>query len=447
MRERRIVAALIPDAVDPSGGLFVSLADDPGDYAGGFKDACGRAGIPVSELDPAQVMAEEPSLSRSVRRAFSVPDATINPWRLVNSLAGDIRSRGGKILSRHRVTSIRRTTLGAIEVGVAAATGARTLTSQVLVNASGPWSAQIAALADQSVELELTKGSIIVLSHRVVRRVINRCRYPTSHDIMVPTGTVSLFGTTSEVVRDPSITHVRPAEIQELLDGAAPLIPHIRDMAVLRAWAGVRPLVKPANWPSGMPVPRRHKVIDHAASGLPGMFTVCGGSLTTHRSMAEDVSNQVCAWLGWNVPCQTAAVPLVPAGREYWSPLAGFAASEAAPSRPVTLCECESVTLAAAERMVADGITNLHDLRRRLRVGFGPCQGTFCGPRMAEVQARARVAADPSRELDDFWNERIKGMVLAGWGKQARQILLSEHVHRRMLGLGQAASPPPVPRT
>jgi glycerol-3-phosphate dehydrogenase len=276
--------------------------------------------------------------------------------------------------------------------------------------------------------------------------VINRCRYPASHDIMVPTGTVSLFGTTSEVVGDPSTTEVRPAEIQELLDGATPLIPHIRDMAVLRAWAGVRPLVKPADWPFGTPVPRRHKVIDHALSGLPGMFTVCGGSLTTHRSMAEDVSNRACTWLGWNVPCQTAALPLASAHHRHWSPAACFVAIEAAPSRPVALCECESVTLAAAETLVIGGTTNLHDLRRRLRVGFGPCQGTFCGPRLAEMQARAHTGAAPSRELDDFWSERIKGMVLTGWGKQARQILLSEHVHRRMLGLRQAPSPLPASR-
>jgi glycerol-3-phosphate dehydrogenase len=102
--------------------------------------------------------------------------------------------------------------------------------------------------------------------------------------------------------------------------------------------------------------------------------------------------------------------------------------------------------LAAAETLIAGGTTNLHDLRRRLRVGFGPCQGTFCGPRLAEMQARARTAAEPWRELDDFWSERIKGMVLTGWGKQARQILLSEHVHRRMLGLGQAPNPLPVSR-
>src|SRR3546814_9091868 len=98
-----------------------------------------------------------------------------------------------------------------------------------------------------------------------------------------------LFGTTSQVVDDPNMTAVQPDEIQALLDGAEPLVPGIRGYRALRAWAGVRPLVRPPSWPAGQPLSRRHKVIDHTERGVTGAFTVCGGSLTTHRSMAEDV--------------------------------------------------------------------------------------------------------------------------------------------------------------
>jgi glycerol-3-phosphate dehydrogenase len=76
----------------------------------------------------------------------------------------------------------------------------------------------------------------------------------------------------------------------------------------------------------------------------------------------------------------------------------------------------------------------LHDIRRRLRLGFGPCQGTFCGPRAAEAIARAGHAA--SVELDDFYQERAKGMASVAWGAQARQILLAEYIYRRIAGLG-----------
>ena len=289
--------------------------------------------------------------------------------------------------------------------------------------------------------LQLTKGSIILLAHRLTSRIVNRLRPPTSHDIIVPSGTVSLFGTTSEHVEDPGTTRVRPEEIQALLEGAAPLIPGIRNFRALRAWAGVRPLVRPAAWPEGMPLPRRHKVIDHGGEGAAAFFTVCGGSLTTHRSMAEDVGDQLCRFLGWNRPSVSATTPLLATGRAFWRPVAGYAQADAAAGFGGLLCECESVPASAVRAAAATGPT-LEELRRRLRIGFGPCQGTFCAPRAAGLLAAADPARERHAELRDFWLERLKGMAPTGWGPQARQILLSDHLFQRTLGLHAAVDPP-----
>jgi glycerol-3-phosphate dehydrogenase len=442
IRERHIVAGLIPGAVEPAGGLFVSLKEDPEDYVDKFVAGCREAGILVDELDPLQVMRDEPALSREVRRAFAVPDATINPWRLVNAMARAVLDAGGTVSRRCRVIRLDSSDTGTIELGLVGPAGPATVAADVVVNAAGAWSGRIAALAGQLVELELTKGSIIVVAHRIVHRVINRCRYPTSHDIIVPTGTVSLFGTTSEVVTDPGTTEVRPGEVQALLDGAAPLIPAIRQLGVLRAWAGVRPLVRPPGWPADRSVPRRHKIIDHGRSGFAGLFTVCGGSLTTHRSMAQEVCDSVCRYLGWNAPCTTAATPIEPLGAGFWAPAASYASTEASTVRPANLCECEAVSVADVSAAISRGETFLHDLRRRLRIGFGPCQGTFCGPRATQLVACATSRLDLAEELAAFHAERLKGMVLTGWGKQARQILLSEHVHRRIVGWGNKPAVP-----
>jgi glycerol-3-phosphate dehydrogenase len=433
MRERRIIAAIAPSAVEVVGGLFVGLDDDSPDYAANFVRCCVKANIPVEELDPAMIMREEPALTRNVRRAFSVPDATINPWRLVNLLAADITHRGGKILIRHSVTGIRRMSDGSYAVDVEAAEQCRTLQADLVVNAAGPWSGRVASLLDLDVRLELGKGSILVLSQRIVGRIINRCRYPSSFDIIVPAGTVSLVGTTSEVVEDPGTTKVRSAEVQELLDGAEPLLPGIRAERALRAWAGVRPLVKEKDWPEGKPLPRRHRIIDHASDGCERFFTICGGSLTTHRSMAEDLGNRICASIGWSESSSTALVPLEQSA-VHWRPGAKLERDEDAAPRPVNVCECELVARPDLESAIQGGMWRLHDIRRRLRLGFGPCQGTFCGPRAAEAIARAGHAA--SVELDDFYQERAKGMASVAWGAQARQILLAEYIYRRIAGLG-----------
>ena len=437
MRERRIIARLAPEAVERTGGLFVSLPDDPPGFSDEFLAGCQNADITINELDPDQVMAEEPNLSRHIVRAFAVPDATVHSWMLVNLLADDVRRRGGEILARHQVTEIDVFGGRVRSVLAEGSGGQRRIDADVVVNAAGAWSGRIASLVGEAVELELTKGSIIVFSHRLVSRAINRCRPPTSNDIMVPTGTVSLFGTTSEVVDNPDTTHVRPDEIQELLDNAEPLIPGIRGYRAFRAWAGVRPLCKPDNWTSDQPLPRRHLVTDHADNGIEGFFTVCGGSLTTHRAMAEDLGDHVCQRFGINAPCETATTPLTAgAANSDWRPAENFQHIERDRAFTAPVCECESVDGAEVIELIRScGIRHLHDLRRRLRIGFGPCQGTYCGSRVASFIAEQNSDYRAEDDLGRFWTERLKGTMRTAWGQQARQTLLSDAIYRETLGI------------
>lgn len=437
MRERSIIAGIAPQAVEQTGGLFVSLEGEPSGFGERFREACLAAEIPVEECDPGSVMDEEPAISRRVRRAFAVPDATIQPWILVNLLAADVRRMGGRVLTRHQVQALEIAGERLTAVRVIGEAGEQRLPADVVVNAAGPWSGRVAALAGLEVALELTKGSLLVFAHRLVRRAINRCRPASSHDIIVPTGTVSLFGTTSEVVSDPDTTWVKPSEVQALLEGAEPLVPGVRGYRVLRAWAGVRPLVKPDAWRQGEPLPRRHAVIDHRGQGLTGLFTVCGGSLSTHRSMAEDVSDRVCASFGINQPCRTATTPIAVSGSGGpWRPAAGHARIVGRGGYDRPLCDCEAVEREQVEKLIDDeGLNRLHDLRRRLRIGFGPCQGTFCGSRLAALLARLDRGFGATEALERFWIERLKGSLKTAWGDQARQALLSDTVYREILGL------------
>ena len=162
MRERLHIANLAPQAVETCGGLFVSLPDDPPEFADQFLNGCRNARISIEEIDPVQVMLAEPEISRQVLRAFSVPDATLQPWRLVNLLADDIRSRGGEILTRHRVVGIDASGGKVNAVAIESKGGTRNLPADIIVNAAGPWSGQVAALVGEKTDLELGKGSILV---------------------------------------------------------------------------------------------------------------------------------------------------------------------------------------------------------------------------------------------------------------------------------------------
>ena len=60
-----------------------------------------------------------------------------------------------------------------------------------------------------------------------------------------------------------------------------------------------------------MPLPRSHLVIDHEETGLKNFLSVCGGALTTHRLMAEDVVNKLGNKFGLSIECSSHTTPLL----------------------------------------------------------------------------------------------------------------------------------------
>ena len=57
-----------------------------------------------------------------------------------------------------------------------------------------------------------------------------------------------------------------------------------------------------------------------------------------------------------------------------------------------TLCRCEEVTVAEAQRAVRDGCRQVNEVKAWTRVGMGRCQGRMCGPALAHLIAAATGA-------------------------------------------------------
>ena len=310
-KERNIISSIFPKAVKLIGGLFISLPNDPEDYPEKFLNCCQIAKIPIEEIPIKEVLESEKELNKNILRAFHVPDAIIHPPKLFELLAKEIRSYGGKILTNHEVISIKTNNNTANAIVVANNGIKSHIECDGIINAAGPWSSKVAKLINQNVELQLTRGCGIFFSGQLVSKAINRCRIPNNNDIMCPSENESLWGTTSNVVYDPESSKTTPDEIKELLSGAEELFPNIRSYKSFRAWSGIRPLVKPKKINKDLPISRGHKVIDHEAEGLKNFLTVCGGALTTHRLMAEDVVNKLGNKFGLNIECLSHITPLI----------------------------------------------------------------------------------------------------------------------------------------
>lgn len=428
--ENMILKRVASHCVEDCSGLFITLPEDDLAYQTKFIEACRASGIMAEAIEPALAKRMEPSVNPDIIGAVTVPDGSVDVFKLCSSNVYDARLHGADILLYHEVTdfiSENGRILG-VKVRDSHSGEEKSYYAPVTVNACGIWGHLLAKKAGVNISMFPAKGALLVFSYRVNKMVINRCRKPANADILVPGDTVTIIGTTSSRVPFEECDHIRvtPEEVELLLTEGAKLAPALADTRILRAYAGVRPLVADDSDPSGRSISRGIVCIDHKErDGLDGFISITGGKLMTYRLMAEMATDAVCRKLGVERSCMTAVTPLP----DILIPRHSRSGH--------LVCECESVTEADVRTAIENlEVRNMVDLRRRTRVGMGTCQGELCSCRAAEILARTK--GDPAkarRDLQDFVCERWKGMYPIAWGEALRENELNQWVQSEVLGL------------
>jgi glycerol-3-phosphate dehydrogenase len=443
--ENRVVRRIAPRSVEDTGGLFCWLEGDPDDYPEQLLAGCQAAGIEIEELPAARARDREPLLSPRLSRAFSVPDATIEPWGLVAGNVDSAIEHGAAVRRYTRLTRVG-TEAGRVcwvELEDLPGGGRERVEVGFLASAAGWWAGRVAALAGVEVAMSPGWGTMVVMNQRLSMCVVNRCRPPGDGDILVPVGPVSILGTTDTTL-DTDEYEITPEEVRSIVIEAAAMVPVAAERRVLRVFAGARPLYDPGHGGAeSRSLSRSHTVLDHAADGVENFVSIVGGKLTTYRLMAEHTADAICRKLGVTAPCRTADEPLPePGPRAHYTLGERLTAreDEAGGADADLVCECELVSRSMIREFVeAHGRRPIDDLLRALRLGMGPCQGAFCTLRTAglleAMRPSGRAALAPVRE---FLDERMKGDRPILWGDQARQFALAELIHREVLDLEHA---------
>jgi glycerol-3-phosphate dehydrogenase len=317
IEENRILRRIAPQAIEDTGGFFITLTDEDEEFLPGFLDGCEACGIPYEVLSAEEALKEEPALSPEVRTAVAVPDGSIDSWDVCIGSVNAAKELGAQVFLFTPVTDIMVHDHRA--VGIKAKdqnTGeSYEVRAEYVVNASGPWTDQVGRLAGIEIPMVLSPGTMIVLDSRPVQRAINRCHYPSDGDIIVPVGTTIVLGTTSKEIEDPDSYSIDQWEVDVVLTECIKMVPQIEQMGIQRCYAGVRPLYEPpedlTGEETGREVSRAHFVLDHEElDGVGGLVTITGGKVTTARLMAEDTVDLVAEKMGVDEPCRTAEVPL-----------------------------------------------------------------------------------------------------------------------------------------
>lgn len=463
IKENMILRKIAAHCVEETGGLFVTLPEDDLAYQKTFIEACHSAGINAKELDPKDVIRMEPAVNPDIIGAVSVPDGAIDPFRLTTANVLDARLHGADVLTYHEVVGLLQENGTVIGVRTRSTVSGEEseYRSRIVVNAGGIWSHGIALQAGITINMFPAKGALLIFGHRVNNMVINRCRKPADADILVPGDTISLIGTTSSRIPYDQCDNmeVTKEEVDLLLDQGCQLVPSLAWTRILRAYAGVRPLIADDSDPTGRKISRGIVCLDHATrDGVEGFITISGGKLMTYRLMAETAADMVCRKLGVDAKCTTHIDPLPGSGPLEETPSANkkhiialgtgqIAARERHGSLSTNIrydseaddalvCECEQVSVGEIKYAIDSlHVNNLVNLRRRTRLGMGTCQGGICASRAAAILG-AKYGND--RAIDDlrsFLQERWKGILPVAWGRALVESYFTSWIYEGVCGM------------
>jgi len=277
----------------------------PAFYGIGLKvyDAlAGRRGLGATQLlSTTKALAALPNL-KPARLAGGVRywDGQFDDARLAVTLARTAVAQGATVLNHCPATALLRENgrVRGVTVRDAETGEGFMLRASVVVNAAGVW---VDAVRDMDRDPGTPARKPMVAPSQGVHVVVDRSFLPGNDALIVPKtsdGRVlfavpwlgkTLLGTTDAPRADlPTEPRATEEEIGFILHEAAGYLARApKRQDVLSVWAGLRPLVKPADDEAGgtKKISREHTVI----VGRSGLVTVTGGKWTTYRAMAEDV--------------------------------------------------------------------------------------------------------------------------------------------------------------
>jgi glycine/D-amino acid oxidase-like deaminating enzyme len=217
------------------------------------------AGVEVHEIGPDDLRELEPELTEALAGgAFYPDDCQLQPMRAVAARIHDLVTAGGRLASHTEVLGCERrlsdsvtsvvTSRGAIAVGTC------------VVNAAGPWSAEVAERLGTHLPVRPRRGHVLVtepVADLVRHKVYEASYVGTIHaaDAGVATsavvestkaGTVLLGSSREFVGFDRTVDR---GVVAALAAGATRLFPRLAGIRLLRAYLGFRPAT-----PDGLPI-------------------------------------------------------------------------------------------------------------------------------------------------------------------------------------------------
>jgi glycerol-3-phosphate dehydrogenase len=310
LKEREVLLAIAPHLVRPARfilphnkGLRPAVMIGAGLFL--YDWLAPRKRLSRSQRLDLRMVAEGAPLKHDLTTGFAYSDCRVDDARLVVLNAVDARERGADIRTRSCCISAKR------ESGLWRASlldqrgGAKSIvTARAVVNASGPWAAEVAkSLIDHNgtnTTLRLVKGS-----HIIVPRFYEgeQCYVLQNEDrrivfVMPYERDYALIGTTEvPFAGDPSAAEISVEEISYLCASVSRYFrKELNPQDVEASFAGVRPLYD-AGEENARTVSREYVLELDAAPSRAPLLSIFGGKVTTYRGLSEDAVARLSDYL------------------------------------------------------------------------------------------------------------------------------------------------------
>lgn len=265
----------------------------------------GREILPGSEGIRFAKHSSGTPLKAGLKKGFVYSDCWVQDARLTVLNAMDASDKGAEIHTREECISARRDGKEWVVVTRKADSGeTREIRARALVNASGPWCAEVieGALAQKSRrKIRLVKGSHVVVPKLFDHNFCYIFQNPDGRIVFaIPyEQDFTLIGTTDvDYQGDPSDTKISDKEVSYLCELINRYFEkQIAPDDVVWTYSGVRPLYGDDS-ESASAVTRDYTLDLEGEQGEAPLLNIFGGKITTYRKLAEHALQKLCGALG-----------------------------------------------------------------------------------------------------------------------------------------------------
>lgn len=335
-------------------------------------------------LDRAQLQAKLPQVG-GIGGFFSPETGICDPFLYTVALAENAVANGVTFFLNHPVTAVAPASGGyQVTVGDAA------FSAQVVVNAAGLYSAQVAAMAGvQGYHIYPCRGEYFILD-QIAEELLPLPVYPAPRAgegglgiHLTPTvhGNI-LLGPSAEYIDSLEDTASTQPVLDRLFQEAQQLLPSLTRKQIIGAYAGLRPKQAPPG-EGGY----RDFVVREDKPGFVDLIGIESPGLTASLPLAREVVALVGHTL--NLVPREDFQPRRQGIRRFrdQSPEAQAALIAADPDYGEVVCRCQTVTRAELRQAVENplGVRTLAGIKYRAWATTGRCHGGYCLPKIAQM--------------------------------------------------------------